>query len=203
MQMIACRNAEMSPLRLVDAMLSARRPFFVELIQRGLPNHDAQPKIQQFDEPYARYLIIMCDGKHVASARLLPTTKPHILGTLFSHLCEKLVPTGPAVNEIHRFCLDRNQPSSKRRSARDALITTLVDFAIAEAIMTYTGFATTRLFEQFSQFGWCCHALGSPHQKQPRALVPFRIVVDEHTVERTAATEIYVSDAHGASGIAA
>src|SRR3546814_18722515 len=72
------------------------------------------------------YLILIDgQGRHRASARLLRTDRPHLLGDLYPHLCDGPVPTGPTVREITRFCLDRNQTTSERRSARNQLVTAL------------------------------------------------------------------------------
>src|SRR3546814_1441778 len=45
------------------------------------------------DDAYATY-IIAADraGRHLASLRLLPSTRPHLLGTLFERLCTHGVP---------------------------------------------------------------------------------------------------------------
>src|SRR3546814_12740271 len=80
-------------------------------------------------------------GEHRASARLLPTTGPPLLGDLYFWLCDEAVPRGPAVWEISRFCIDPRQTASERRGTRDELVTALADYALRHDISDYTGVA--------------------------------------------------------------
>ncbi|RYF43114.1 MAG: GNAT family N-acetyltransferase, partial [Cytophagaceae bacterium] len=118
MRLIVCENDDTKPITEMCLMFAARKSIFVDLLGWNLPVRGERYEVDQFDDTHARYLMIMCDGKHTASTRLLPTTKPHILESLFSHLCKEPVPMGPGVLEITRFCVDRDQPSSRRRIAR-------------------------------------------------------------------------------------
>src|SRR3546814_3440507 len=98
------------------------------------------------------YLILIDgQGRHRASARLLRTDRPHLLGDLYPHLCDGPVPTGPTVREITRFCLDRNQTTSERRSARNQLVTALAEHALRTGITDYTGVAELRSEEHTSE----------------------------------------------------
>ncbi len=203
MQLITCGRNDANNCDILNMMFAARKSVFVDLLGWELALRDDRYEIDQFDDLQARYLVITCNGRHAASTRLLPTTRPHILDTLFSHLCEEPVPTGPAVLEITRFCLDRVQHSVKRRAARDFLVAALVDYAIVEAVKTFTGVAEAGWFEQFSKFGWLCRALAQPQQLGPKTLIPFRIDVDANIVERMMATGIYARTAPRPTGMAA
>src|SRR3546814_14257639 len=87
-------------------------------------------EIDQCDDPDAEYLILIYgQGRHRASARLLRTDRPHLLGDLYPHLCDGPVPTGPTVREITRFCLDRNQTTSERRPAPNQPVTAPAEHA--------------------------------------------------------------------------
>src|SRR3546814_8426797 len=89
--------------------------------------------------PAARYLILLdADGRHRASARLLPTEGAHLLGEHYAHLCAGEVPRGPTVCEISRFCLDRDQDAASRRAARDQLVTALAEHALRESSEEHT-----------------------------------------------------------------
>jgi hypothetical protein len=90
------------------SMFAARKAVFVDLLQWDLPVHDGRYEIDQFDDPHAHYIILSQeDGNHLGSARLLPTSRPHILGSLYPQLCAEAPPSGPDIFEITRFCLDR------------------------------------------------------------------------------------------------
>ena len=102
------------------AMFEDRKSVFVDLLKWDVPVLCGRFELDQFDDEHATYLIIADeDGDHLASARLLPTTRPHILGSLFPDLCAAPPPAGPWVFEITRFCLSRRQGAASRRLARN------------------------------------------------------------------------------------
>src|SRR3546814_11142864 len=76
------------------------------------------------------------------------TDQPHLLGNLYPHLCAGPVPTGTTIREITRFCLDRHQRASERRSARNQLVTALAEHALATGITAYTGVAEQERSEE-------------------------------------------------------
>jgi N-acyl-L-homoserine lactone synthetase len=89
----------------VANMLRDRKRVFVDLLKWKLAVVDDEYEIDQFDHAGAVYLICSdADGNHRGSLRLLPTTAPHILGSLFPDLCDGPVPTGPNVYELTRGC---------------------------------------------------------------------------------------------------
>ena len=59
-----------------------------------------------YDRDDTRYLIARERGTRPlrASARLLPTTAPHLMGDLFAHTCPGGPPAGDTVWEASRFC---------------------------------------------------------------------------------------------------
>uniref|UniRef100_UPI00082FA2B3 acyl-homoserine-lactone synthase n=1 Tax=Sphingomonas mali TaxID=40682 RepID=UPI00082FA2B3 len=137
------------------AMFEARKRVFVDLLGWDLPVLAGRFEIDQYDDAHARYLILADAGhNHLASARLLPTTRPHILGDLFPHLCDAPSPSGPDTWEITRFCLDRSLRAPARRHWRDALVTALACYALEHGITTYTGVAEQAWLDQVLRFGW-------------------------------------------------
>ncbi len=98
-------------------MFAARKAVFVDLLGWDVPVIDGRFELDQFDDGDARYLVVTdAAGAHRASARLLPTIRPHLLDTLFPGLCTDGPPTGPAIFEITRFCLDRSLGARNRRT---------------------------------------------------------------------------------------
>lgn len=174
------------------AMFEARKEVFIDLLKWDLPVLAGKFEVDQFDDPDAEYLILLEDGvQHRASARLLRTDRPHLLDGLYPHLCASPVPSGPAIREITRFCLDRHQRAVARRSARNQLVTALVDYALLHGITEYTGVAEQEWFEQIRDFGWKCEALGQPFRHDGRSLVALHIQIDRETPELLLAGGIY------------
>lgn len=149
--------------RTLRAMFEDRKSVFVDLLKWDVPVLDGRFEIDEFDDPGATYVVVTDgDGDHLGSARLLPTTGPHILGTLFPNLCWAPPPTGPEVFEITRFCLSRRQCAAARRQTRNALVSALVWHALDAGIATYTGVAGIDWLQQVLAFGWACRPLGAP-----------------------------------------
>ncbi len=185
------------------AMFAARKRVFVDMLHWDLPVLDDMYEIDQFDTPDAEYLILLGDkGEHRASARLLPTTAPHLLGDLYPWLCDEAVPRGPAIREISRFCIDPGQTRSERLRARDELVTALADYALRHDISDYTGVAEWDWFQTIMHFGWSCRSLGNAADDGARKLVALRIRIDADTkagLER-AGTYVPLARADYASG---
>jgi len=174
------------------AMFAARKEVFVDLLKWDLPVLDGRFEVDQFDDPHAEYLILTdAAGEHLASARLLPTDRPHILDTLFADLCEHTPPRGRAVREITRFCLDRRLSARDRRLVRNQLVTALADHALASGITTYTGVAEMGWLQQILSFGWDCAPLGLPVRYGGQLLGALRIRIAEDTPTLLAAAGIW------------
>ena len=180
-------------------MFEARKRVFIDLLKWDLPALADRFELDHFDDVDATYLIVTdTDGEHLASARLLLTTRPALLDSLFPELVAGAVPQGKDVLEITRFCLSPGIGARQRRVARDALLVGLAEFALANGINTYTGVAELPWFRQIQSFGWDCHPLGEPLLQRGQALVGLRIDIDDSTVAKLAGAGI-VSNAAAAS----
>lgn len=174
------------------AMFEARKRVFVDLLGWDLPVLGGQFELDQFDDAHARYLIIADpQHAHLASARLLPTTRPHILDTLFATLCEDRPPQGPDIWEITRFCLDPRPRASERRRFRDELVVALARHALANGITAYTGVAQMGWLQQILAFGWRCRPLGLPRAVDGMMLGALRIDITPDTLDLLAAAGIH------------
>ncbi|WP_267432966.1 acyl-homoserine-lactone synthase [Sphingomonas sp. GM_Shp_1] len=172
-------------------MFAARKAVFVDLLGWDVPVVDGRFELDEFDDGEARYLIVTdAAGAHRASARLLPTIRPHLLGTLFPGLCADAPPTGPAIFEITRFCLDRSLDARARRTARDALVAALVDHAVAHGIARYTAIAGLGWSRQILAFGWRCRPLGPVQAIGDEEVMALEIAIEPDTRAKLAATGI-------------
>ena len=166
----------------LNVMFAARKSVFVDLLRWNVPVRDGRHEIDQFDDAHARYLILLNEeGRHLGSARLLPTLRPHILDTLFPTLCEGEPPRGPTIYEITRFCLDRMLRASERRAVRDPLVTAIVEHAATHGITGFTGVAERGWCQQILSFGWECRPLGLPATHAGSMLCALRIAVERET----------------------
>lgn len=173
------------------AMFGARKRVFVDLLGWDVPVLDGRYEVDRFDDARAEYLIVANGGRHAASARLLQTTRPHILDTLFPQLCAGEPPRGAGVREVTRFCLDPAVGARARREARNALVSGLVEHALAAGIQTYTGVAEMAWLQQILAFGWRCRPLGLPRPVGGRLLGALAIEITSETPALLAACAIH------------
>jgi N-acyl-L-homoserine lactone synthetase len=178
--------------RTLKAMFEDRKSVFVDLLKWDLPVLDGRFEVDEFDDSRATYLIIADErGDHLGSARLLPTTRRHILGTLFAGLCAAPPPDGPEVFEITRFCLSRRQNAAARRRTRNQLVTAIAWHALENGIRTYTGVAELAWLQQILAFGWDCRPLGVPARLECGMIGALAIEIRPDTPELLAANGIW------------
>jgi N-acyl-L-homoserine lactone synthetase len=174
------------------AMFEARKRVFVDLLGWDVPVLAGRYEVDQFDDRHARYLVLTdAASGHLASARLLATTRAHILGDLYPDLCEQTPPSGRDIAEITRFCLDRRLRATERLAVRNQLVSALVDYALATGLRAYTGVAEIGWLQQILAFGWVCRPLGLPRSFDGKLLGALRIEIDRETPQLLARAGIY------------
>ncbi|RYY28696.1 MAG: autoinducer synthase [Sphingomonadales bacterium] len=173
--------------KVLRGMFEARKHVFVDLLKWNLPVLAGRFEVDHFDDGEAIYLIVSDPaGRHLASARLLATTRPALLDSLYPDLVDGPAPSGTDILEITRFCLSPGIGARLRREARDSLLVGLAEYALAQGISSYTGVAEHGWFEQICTFGWRCRALGPSHVHDGRLLTGLRIDIDDDTIGQLA-----------------
>ena len=164
------------------SMFEDRKSVFVDLLKWDVPVLAGRFELDEFDDEHATYIVIADErGDHLGSARLLPTTRRHILGSIFPRLCAAPPPRGPAIFEITRFCLSRRQGALARRETRNRLVSALAWHALETGINTYTGVAEMAWLQQILAFGWDCRPLGVPLQLECGLLAALAIDITPDT----------------------
>jgi N-acyl-L-homoserine lactone synthetase len=180
-----------APDGVLRAMFAARKSVFVDLLKWDVPVLGGQYEVDQFDNLHASYLVLAdTDGRHLGSARLLPTLRPHILDSFYPMLCEEGAPRGSDIYEVTRFCLDRGLRAKERRDVRDTLVMALAEHALASGIAAYSAIAEMGWLQQILAFGWRCSPLGLPQTIEGSMLGALRIEIDADTPARLAAAGI-------------
>src|SRR3954468_782419 len=82
-----------------------RKAVFVDGLGWNIAVID-QFEIDRYDRDDTTYLLAKHDatGPVLASARFLPTIKPHLMIDLFRAACGGNAPCGPSIWEVSRFC---------------------------------------------------------------------------------------------------
>lgn len=177
---------------LLESMFEARKRLFIDLLDWDLEVVDGRFEIDRFDDAYATYILATGDnGLHRASMRLLPTTRPHLLGSMFERLCTNGVPVGADIFEITRLCLPASELATERRRLMHGLIRAMVDHALDQGIATFTGVVTARFREQILTMGWDAEALGRGIDMGGGRLGAFAIRIDDGTPARLEDNGIY------------
>lgn len=179
---------------LLQSMFADRKRLFVDLFGWDVPVVDGQYEMDQFDTAEAVYLVIAdAAGGHAASLRLMPTSRPHMIGTIFQHLCPAGIPAGDTIWESTRLCLPQRHGAERRRELRNQLISAMVDFALERGIDRYTGVLPDAFRKEVLAMGWLGEPLG-PAVRMPGGPVgAFMVYIDTDTPERLAWTGTYVA----------
>jgi acyl-homoserine lactone synthase len=121
-------------------------------------------EVDGYDSVQATYLIAMDDGgaqSVQASARLLPTTRPHLMADLFLAACGGDVPSGPSIWEVSRFCVS---PSIVSRRQRVELLwqmaCAVIETALLYGVDKVTFVANAALLPLALDCGWQAARLG-------------------------------------------
>ena len=149
----------------LESMHRDRKKIFVDQLKWDIPVVDGQFEIDQFDTSDAIYLLDLDAERrrHLGSVRLLPSTGPHLLGSVFPYLCDKGVPVGDDIWEITRLC---TAPSKdvEPRPVRRRIATALCEFGLLYGINKYTCVAHVQWLSSLLAVGWECEPLGEPRQ---------------------------------------
>lgn len=176
----------------VESMFEDRRRLFVDLLRWDVPVVEDRFEIDEFDGDHAVYLIELDQlGAHAGSLRLLPSDRPHLLGSRFASLCLDGVLAAPDIFEITRLCLPTRLGAAERLRVRNRLISAMVDYALETGITTLTGVVETSFLAQVMVMGWRCAPLGPSRNIGRSWLSAFAIEVNADTRERLRATGIY------------
>jgi acyl-homoserine lactone synthase len=181
---------------LLQSMFADRKRLFVDLYGWDIPVLDGQYEIDQFDNQHTVYLIVVgAEGQHEASIRLFPSTRPHMLGTLFPHLCPLGVPVGDTIWESTRLCLPQRHGAERRRELRNLLFSAMVDIALERGIEHFTGVIPDPFRKEVLAMGWQAEPLGPAVRIPGGPIGAFLIHIRPDTPERLRWTGVYADHA--------
>ena len=147
----------------IEQMHRHRHRVFVETMGwRALESPDGLD-IDQFDTPYATYLVAIDDGAVRGSLRLIPSWRPHMLKNLFRDYIEGEAPSGPGVWEWTRHAPgDKAFEKDINHQARFLLNIAAHEFAASRGIETFIGIADCQIVPRMMDLGWRVEPIGMP-----------------------------------------
>jgi acyl-homoserine lactone synthase len=162
-----------------------RKRVFIDQLGWQLPTSGSWLEVDQFDTDYTVYLLA-CDQKdrHVASVRLNPTTRPHMLNTVFQGLCDGGPLVAPDVWESSRFTIapiGLRGTEVMRLSQYLALAHT--EFALLNGITRYTMIGEVNRFATVTAMGWKVKPLCLPTDCEGKKIIAMEVFIDEETLD--------------------
>lgn len=162
-----------------------RKHVFVDQLGWRLCAPGSWLEVDQFDTEYTVYLIACSpdDGRHLASVRLNPTARPHMLDTIFQDLCDGGPVLGPNVWESSRFTIapiGLRGMEVMRLSQHLALAH--VEFALLNGITRYTMIGEVHRVATVVSMGWRVRPLGLPRNCDGSRIQALEVSVDEETL---------------------
>jgi acyl-homoserine lactone synthase len=158
---------------------------FVDRLKWDVPTVDGRFEMDAFDNEHAIYLVATDprSGLHLGSVRLLPTTRPHILGDIFPMLVEGEVPRGPDIFEVTRLCTSPQLADWEAHNAvRERLATALIEYALTAGIRRYTMMTHVAYLSQLLATGWDVEPLGLPKEIDGQLLGALQVNVKPETL---------------------
>lgn len=187
-QIITAENRHLFRHVLME-MHTQRKAVFVDEMKWPL-DVSSGIEIDAYDSPDAIYLI-EAEGPRApvtASARLLPTTGPHLLSEVFADLCAEPPPRGSDVWEATRFCPAPGTPDGQpRRDMLQRMIVAIMETAILFGIGRVTFVASAALAPLAKSAGWAVEALGPAKGKGRDKLVAMAAAIDSDGLARVRA----------------
>ncbi|MBL8544306.1 MAG: hypothetical protein JNJ63_10920 [Hyphomonadaceae bacterium] len=166
-----------------------RKAVFIDQLGWRL-EESAGLEIDGYDSAGAVYLI-EADAPRApisVSARLLPTTQPHLLGEIFPQLCSEPPPAGPAVWEATRFCPAPGTPNgAPRRAMLGRIIAGIMETGLLFGIEQVTFVASAALAPLAARAGWTVRALGPEQGRGRERLRAFAAEIDSVGLRRVRA----------------
>lgn len=161
-----------------------RKQVFVDRFGWRLPAKGSWLEVDQFDDDYAIYLLARSpEGRHQGSVRLLPSSRPHMLNTLFSHLCPGGVPSGDDCWEISRLVTNPADATGNTvLKVHRLLALALVEFALDNGIARYTLVAESHRVPALLSVGWRVAPLGLPTMVEGELVQALQIELEPETL---------------------
>jgi N-acyl-L-homoserine lactone synthetase len=132
-----------------------RYRMFVERQRWDIPNY-RKLEYDEFDTPAATYILALDDkGQALGAARLIPTTRPYMVRSLWPHLVDGELPDSDSVWEASRFGCDRDLEVFTRRRVVAQLILGCQEFGLAHGIGRYLGVMPVWIFKRVIAANGC------------------------------------------------
>jgi N-acyl-L-homoserine lactone synthetase len=161
-----------------------RYKMFIERQRWTVPTY-RQVEYDEFDTPAATYILTVDDQyRALGTTRLIPTTRPYMVESLWPDLVDTELPHCDSIWEASRFGCDRDLDAASRRRVIAELILGCQEFGIANGISQYLGVMPPPIFKYVIAANGCpVTQLGPTPQLHRHAVAAAYIDVSPATLE--------------------
>ncbi len=155
--------------------LALRKKFFVDTLGWGIP-HDSRYEMDQYDNPLARYSLVLQDGQVIAGARAMPTSAvwgshTYMLGDAVSGKLTS-IPADVIAEEIHStkvwectrlVIADHITAMPDRIRCLELIVDGLIDMAMDCGADKLISLSNLWLLRALRQLGYAADLMGKPY----------------------------------------
>ncbi|MCH8685823.1 acyl-homoserine-lactone synthase [Pedomonas mirosovicensis] len=170
----------------IEQIHRLRKQVFIDFFKWDL-THVNGLEYDQFDTPDAFYLFDQDPetGTVLSSMRLLPTTGPHMMDSLFSHMCAVEWPRGPNVLEVSRLLYNpilqgADEETMLRTRRRFAL--GLLEFCELWGIRELVFVTHAKFLARLVNYNWDIRPLGLPTIDGSQQAAAMRLILTPETL---------------------
>lgn len=127
-----------------------RRKAFIERQCWDLPCHDGI-EFDQYDTPWAYYVLVVHNNRVVATTRMIPSTYPIMVRDLWPEMLGERQYNSDQVFEATRFAVEKDLTTDMRRLAQLNLIAGVQRFGIKKNAHTILGVMPLWIFKRVLQ----------------------------------------------------
>jgi acyl-homoserine lactone synthase len=147
--------------------------------------------VDQFDTDDTIYFLgLTAAGAVTSGLRLNPTTKPHLISTLFPHAVTfDSIPVGDDIYEITRyFVVAERLPRTSRRHAGGELITAMLEYGLALGLTHISLLCDAFFMSTMLEMRWKVRSLGLPTPYDEGTCIAVIFEVSQEAIANTRET---------------
>jgi acyl-homoserine lactone synthase len=171
---------------LIDKCYYFRHKFFVDGLKWEALRRSDGRDIDQFDIPGIVHIVGVEQGEVFSYSRLLPTTRPHLLNTIYPQMLEgNIEPVSNEIWEWTRCAVDPRRREGRKSAdpATTGMTLGVIEACILLGIKALHVQTHPMLLTRMMELGFRCKPLALPSQLDGQDVIPFLAHVSETTLK--------------------